>query len=53
MECVLLTLVSGQSAEAAILISSLRDVIRQQSGEIESLQKQLKEATVSTGNQVR
>ena len=44
---------SGQSAEAAILISSLRDVIRQQSGEIELLQKRLKEATMSTGSQVR
>ena len=29
-----------------MLISSLRDVIRQQSGEIELLQKQLKEARV-------
>jgi hypothetical protein len=43
---------SGQSAEAVILISSLRDVIRQQSGEIESLQKRLKEASTSTGSQV-
>jgi predicted ABC-type transport system involved in lysophospholipase L1 biosynthesis ATPase subunit len=44
---------SGQSAEAVILISSLRDVIRQQSGEIEALQKRLKEASMSTGSQVR
>ena len=39
---------SGQSAEAVMLISSLRDVIRQQSVEIESLQKRLKEAENST-----
>ncbi|KAJ3514491.1 hypothetical protein NLJ89_g2351 [Agrocybe chaxingu] len=36
---------SGQSAESVMLIASLRDVIRQQSNEIETLQKQLKEAT--------
>ncbi|KAF8963607.1 p115 like vesicle tethering protein [Flammula alnicola] len=38
---------TGQSAESAILITSLRDVIRQQSGEIETLQKRLKVATSS------
>ncbi|CAA7260522.1 unnamed protein product [Cyclocybe aegerita] len=37
---------SGQSAESVMLIASLRDVIRQQSNEIETLQKQLKEAAV-------
>ncbi|KAH9485606.1 General vesicular transport factor p115 [Psilocybe cubensis] len=36
-------LLSGQSAEATMLIASLRDVIRQQTGEIESLQKRLNE----------
>ncbi|KAF9540500.1 hypothetical protein CPC08DRAFT_770792 [Agrocybe pediades] len=39
---------SGQRAEAAMLIASLRDVIRQQSTEIETLQKRLKEAESST-----
>ncbi|PPQ93846.1 hypothetical protein CVT25_013555 [Psilocybe cyanescens] len=42
---------SGQSAEAAMLIASLRDVIRQQSGEIESLQKRLKDVN-DVGSQV-
>ncbi|KDR75604.1 hypothetical protein GALMADRAFT_140233 [Galerina marginata CBS 339.88] len=40
-----------QSAEAAMLIASLRDVIRQQSTEIEALQKRLKEVNTSTGPQ--
>ncbi|TFK44963.1 p115 like vesicle tethering protein [Crucibulum laeve] len=39
---------SGQNAEAAMLIASLRDVIRKQSEEIETLQKQLKEAKSSS-----
>ena len=38
-----LSSLNGQSAESAMLIASLRDVIRQQSGEIETLQKRLKE----------
>ncbi|KJA28783.1 hypothetical protein HYPSUDRAFT_33135 [Hypholoma sublateritium FD-334 SS-4] len=38
-----LSSLNGQSAESAMLIASLRDVIRQQSGEIEALQKRLKE----------
>ncbi|KAJ7478630.1 p115 like vesicle tethering protein [Mycena galericulata] len=36
---------SGQSVETAMLISSLRDVIRNQAQEIETLQRQLKEKT--------
>ncbi|KAJ7350860.1 p115 like vesicle tethering protein [Mycena albidolilacea] len=36
---------SGQSLETAMLISSLRDVIRNQTNEIEALQRQLKEKT--------
>ncbi|KAJ6488233.1 p115 like vesicle tethering protein [Mycena vitilis] len=39
---------SGQSLESAMLISSLRDVIRNQTQEIETLQRQLKEKA-STG----
>lgn len=35
---------SGQSAESAMLISSLRDVIRQQATEMEGLQSRLKES---------
>ncbi|PPQ64546.1 hypothetical protein CVT24_008448 [Panaeolus cyanescens] len=35
---------SGQNAEATMLIASLRDVIRQQSNEIDDLKKQLKQA---------
>ncbi|KAJ7744676.1 p115 like vesicle tethering protein [Mycena metata] len=38
---------SGQSLESAMLISSLRDVIRNQSQEIETLQRQLKEKAAS------
>ena len=41
----------GQSAESAMLIASLRDVIRQQSVEIEALQTQLKE-TKATSNKI-
>jgi hypothetical protein len=40
----------GQSVESAMLIASLRDVIRQQSAEIEALQTQLKE-TKATSNE--
>lgn len=43
---------AGQSAESQILIASLRDVIRQQSSEVESLQKRLKGATTSQDFQV-
>ncbi|KAF8911555.1 p115 like vesicle tethering protein [Gymnopilus junonius] len=44
---------SGQSAESAMLIASLRDVIRQQSSEIETLQRHLKEvAAPSNDSQV-
>ncbi|KAJ6534017.1 p115 like vesicle tethering protein [Mycena vulgaris] len=42
------TSASGQNLESAMLISSLRDVIRNQTQEIETLQRQLKEKT-STG----
>ncbi|KAJ7023419.1 p115 like vesicle tethering protein [Mycena alexandri] len=38
---------SGQSLETAMLVSSLRDVIRNQSQEIETLQRQLKEKAAS------
>ena len=38
----------GQSAESAMLIASLRDVIRQQSVEIEALQAQLKETKATS-----
>ena len=38
-----LSSLNGQGAESAMLIASLRDVIRQQTGEIETLQKRLKE----------
>ncbi|KAF8806612.1 hypothetical protein BYT27DRAFT_7168071 [Phlegmacium glaucopus] len=41
---------SGQSAESAMLIASLRDVIRQQSTEIEALQIQLKEMKTKSNN---
>ncbi|KAJ7133695.1 p115 like vesicle tethering protein [Mycena crocata] len=41
---------SGQSLETAMLIQSLRDVIRNQTQEIETLQRQLKEKT-STGTE--
>lgn len=34
---------TGQSAETAMLVASLRDVIRVQSEEVEQLQKQLRE----------
>lgn len=40
----------GQSAESAMLIASLRDVIRQQSAEIEALQIQLKETKAMSNN---
>jgi hypothetical protein len=40
----------GQSAESAMLIASLRDVIRQQSAEIETLQTQLKETKATSNN---
>ncbi|KAJ7592046.1 p115 like vesicle tethering protein [Mycena floridula] len=38
---------SGQNAETTMLIASLRDVIRTQSGELETLRKQLKEKSSS------
>jgi hypothetical protein len=40
----------GQSAESAMLIASLRDVIRQQSVEIETLQTQLKEMKATSNH---
>jgi hypothetical protein len=40
----------GQSAESAMLIASLRDVIRQQSVEIEALKTQLKETKTTSNN---
>lgn len=43
----------GQSAEAEILIASLRDVIRQQGDEIDQLQKKLKSNTSSNNDNVR
>lgn len=38
----------GQNPETVMLVSSLREVIRRQAEEIESLQKQLKEQPVQT-----
>ncbi|KAG6918883.1 hypothetical protein DXG01_010947 [Tephrocybe rancida] len=43
---------SGQNAEAAILVASLRDVIRAQSQEIETLQRKVKELTTSKDNEL-
>ena len=48
----ILILSLGQSAESAMLIASLRDVIRQQSTEIEALQTQLKEMKVTSNNNI-
>lgn len=45
--------VIGPSAESAMLISSLRDVIRNQTQEIESLQRQLQEKTNAGAGEVR
>jgi hypothetical protein len=42
----------GQSAESAMLIASLRDVIRQQSAEIEALQTQLKKTKATLNNNI-
>ncbi|KAF8161360.1 p115 like vesicle tethering protein [Crassisporium funariophilum] len=41
---------SGQSAESAMLIASLRDVIRQQSEEVETLQRHLKEVKTTSSS---
>lgn len=38
----------GHNPETVMLVSSLREVIRKQAEEIESLQKQLKEQPVQT-----
>ncbi|KAJ2928615.1 hypothetical protein H1R20_g8454, partial [Candolleomyces eurysporus] len=43
---------SGPSAESAMLIESLRDVIRQQSEEMDVLQKKLKDATTSQSQEI-
>ncbi|RDB24943.1 hypothetical protein Hypma_007404 [Hypsizygus marmoreus] len=43
---------SGQNAEATMLIASLRDVIRNQSQEIENLQRKVKELSASNGDEV-
>jgi hypothetical protein len=43
----ILTDFKGQNVEATMLIASLRDVIRKQAEEIESLQQQLKHSTAS------
>ncbi|KAG5642214.1 hypothetical protein DXG03_003406 [Asterophora parasitica] len=43
---------SGQSAEATMLIASLRDVIRSQAQEIEDLQRKVKELTTSRTNEL-
>jgi hypothetical protein len=43
---------NGQSAESAMLVASLREVIRQQAEEIDALQKRLKVAA-SSDNKVR
>ncbi|RXW24974.1 hypothetical protein EST38_g885 [Candolleomyces aberdarensis] len=43
---------SGPSAESAMLIASLRDVIRQQSEEMDALQKRLKDATTSQSQEI-
>jgi len=45
--------VTGQSAETVMLVSSLRDVIQNQSQEIERLQQKLKQATSSDSDEVR
>lgn len=42
---------TGESAESAMLINSLRDVIKNQASQIEELQTKLKDA-VSPGQQV-
>lgn len=41
---------SGQNAESAILVTSLREVIRKQSEEIEALRKQLTQASTPTAS---
>lgn len=43
---------SGQNTESTMLVASLRDVIRQQSEEIEQLKKKLKEAASTSFNEV-
>ncbi|KAG6856748.1 hypothetical protein H0H87_001092 [Tephrocybe sp. NHM501043] len=43
---------SGQNAEAAILVASLREMIRTQSQEIETLQRKVKELTSSNVDEV-
>jgi hypothetical protein len=44
---------TGPSAESAMLISSLRDVIRTQAQELDTLQAKLKELSTSSASQVR
>jgi hypothetical protein len=53
LSTVFLRALIGQDAETAMLVGSLRDVIRNQSQEIESLQQKLKQATSSAGDEVR
>jgi hypothetical protein len=45
-------LFTGQSAESAVLVASLRDVIRTQAQEIEALQRKMNESSTG-GNEVR
>ncbi|KIJ15660.1 hypothetical protein PAXINDRAFT_11773 [Paxillus involutus ATCC 200175] len=44
---------SGPSAESAMLISSLRDVIRTQAQELDTLQAKLKELSTSSASQIK
>ncbi|KAG6865473.1 hypothetical protein C0991_002300 [Blastosporella zonata] len=44
--------VTGQNAEAAILVASLRDMIRTQSQKIETLQRKVKELTASRDDEI-
>lgn len=44
--------VPGENAESAMLITSLRDVIRNQANELESLQNKLKEVERSKDEEV-
>jgi hypothetical protein len=45
------TLSAGQNAESAMLVASLRDVIRNQAQEIEALERKVKESSIG-GNEV-
>jgi chemotaxis signal transduction protein len=49
-DCLSVVVLAGQNAEATILVASLREIIRTQAQEIESLQQKL--STKSSGEEV-